>query len=221
MNKYKIGDRVIVEESNVDYICGSHKGKTGTIVEILGTWYPYRVHMDFDGSKLWCEVAGYIEDKVEEKKVFTKKDLKTGMYGYFDNETDDYFVIVGDRFVYQGGSGDDVCKLNDNLVMPSGRKITALYEGRSFYHAKRKNATLIWKREEEKPKTKPLYNGKVVCIENTDGNRDLYTVGKVYQFVDGSFTADNGGQIKNWHKPVESFEEFNEWSGSKWIEVKE
>ena len=62
--KYKIGDLVVVEESNVDFLFGSLKGETGVIVETKQTWsgHDYRVKMDDDGCKLWCKVKGLIEE---------------------------------------------------------------------------------------------------------------------------------------------------------------
>mgnify|MGYP003306488910 FL=1 len=145
--------------------------------------------------------------------MFTKSDLKTGMFGYFDNETDDWFVIVGDRFIYQSGLGDDVSMLNDNLESPAGRKITKLYYATSFNNATKLNGELIWKREEKK-----LYNGKVVCIEQ--GNNHHYKVGKIYQFKDGLMTADNGRKYPT-TKKIYSFEDWDKWTSSKFIEVVE
>lgn len=43
---------------------------------------------------------------------------------------------------------------------------------------------------EKKPEPKPLYyNGKVVCVK---GYADYWTVGKVYEFVDGAVVCDKG-----------------------------
>lgn len=63
------------------------------------------------------------------------------------------------------------------------------------------------------------YNGKVVCVENTHGNTYLYTVGKIYEFVDGSFVADDGSKVRDWYTNVESFDQWCRYSSSKWIEV--
>lgn len=153
---------------------------------------------------------------VEDKKVFTKKDLKSGMFGYFDGETKDWFVIAGNRFVYQSGLGDDVNMLDDNLTMPSGRKITALYNATSFINATTLNGELIWKREEEKS----LYNGKVVCINLNGTNENNYTVGKIYEFKDGRMTADNG-YVFGGNEKFYTFKDWENFTSSKFIEIKE
>lgn len=70
-------------------------------------------------------------------------------------------------------------------------------------------------KKEEPPK---LYNGKVVCVSN-HSNPTKYTVGKIYQFVNGKIGGDNGLLVP--FDPVHSLEEFNKWSNSKFIEVVE
>lgn len=64
----------------------------------------------------------------------------------------------------------------------------------------------------------PKYNGKVVCIDV--GCNKCYTVGKIYQFVDGTITNDNGVIFGN-HIPFASFKEFANWTSAKFIEVVE
>lgn len=181
--------------------------------------YSFNGNADFEAfSKWWGEWFDF--ELVEDKKMFTTKDLKTGMFGYFDNETDDWFVIVGDRFVYQKGLGDNVCMLNDDLESPSGRKITALYHAKCFDHAAQRKGKLIWKREEKKPELK-LYNGKVVCVE-VNNNPNLYTVGKIYQFKDGNLIADNGGAYPGTiYTQIHTFKDWAKWTSSKFIEIKE
>lgn len=65
----------------------------------------------------------------------------------------------------------------------------------------------------------PLYNGKVVCIDNCM-NKDAYTVGKIYQFVNGKFKNDHGTMCPL-HKAITSFYDFAKWTKSKFIEIKE
>ena len=63
------------------------------------------------------------------------------------------------------------------------------------------------------------YNGKVVCVDTCGRNQSLYTIGKIYEFVDGKLTDDRG-----WHlpaMPVSSFEEWTNHTGSKFIEIVE
>lgn len=192
--------------------------------EKFHSWsFPHNGKADFEALKKWFS-SWYVFELVEDEKMFTKKDLKTGMFGYFDNETNDYFVIVGDRFIYQKGLGDEVSKLNDNLAMPSGRKITALYEASCFDQAttsKQLGRKLIWKRGEKKPiEEKPLYNGKVVCVDLRGANANNYTVGKIYEFKNGRMTSDSGytfGKNGEFH----TFKDWEDYSSSKFIEVKE
>ena len=173
---------------------------------------------DFKALKKWF-AEFQIFELVEEKKMLTKNDLKTGMFGVLN--TGDKFVIVNDKIVYQDGGYNNISSIiTDNYF----NYIQKLYEGVSSFRMLDRNlkgetvyGTLVY----DYDKHKTLYNGKVVCVKNTEGNANLYTVGKIYQFVDGSFTADDGDQVKNWHHAFESFEEFNEWSSSEWIEIKE
>lgn len=64
----------------------------------------------------------------------------------------------------------------------------------------------------------PLYDGKVVCADN-NLNQGIYTVGKIYQFVDGYITGDNGQKYPQ--DPVHDFAEWEKWTSSKFIEVVE
>lgn len=75
----------------------------------------------------------------------------------------------------------------------------------------------LFEAEPEKPK---YYNGKIVCIDDCH-NPEEYTVGKIYQFVDGKITTDCGHKFGGWNGRFTSFEEFAKWTGSKFIEVVE
>ena len=69
-------------------------------------------------------------------------------------------------------------------------------------------------REPEKPK---YYNGKVVCIGNHISLP--LTCGKIYQFKDGYITNDIGRLFPCY--PVTSFEDFQDSTATKWLEVVE
>ena len=70
---------------------------------------------------------------------------------------------------------------------------------------------------EPKPK---YYNGKVVCVDLCGCNHGDYTVGKVYDIVDGVLINDRGHFIgSGWY--IKSFEDFCDFSCSKFIEVVE
>ena len=72
---YKIGDRVVIGDSNIG---GKYKGQIGTIAKFDPTYsYPYGV-VDSEhngGGCLWCKVLGYApEEPNAEKKKFTVGD---------------------------------------------------------------------------------------------------------------------------------------------------
>lgn len=71
-------------------------------------------------------------------------------------------------------------------------------------------------KEEPLKQPEPLYNGKVVCVKSI---RESYlTVGKVYEFVNGKITFNNGEK-----NPMEcrNFKEVRETFGSEFIELVE
>lgn len=71
---------------------------------------------------------------------------------------------------------------------------------------------------EEKPK---YYNGKVVCVDNCF-NENGYTVGKIYHFKDGKLINDYGETMTSYNgKGFKTFEEWQKFTSSKFIEVVE
>lgn len=75
--KYKVGDRVIVEESNVDFLFGSYCGKHGKIVAIMDCFdHPYQVAIDND-AELWCKVKCLESDNEAVEKIVITHDGKT------------------------------------------------------------------------------------------------------------------------------------------------
>lgn len=63
MNKYKIGDHVVVEESNIEST-KKLAGETGVIKDILPDrkGYDYLVKMDNGNYSIWCKVKCYVRD---------------------------------------------------------------------------------------------------------------------------------------------------------------
>lgn len=234
MSNYNVGDKVRIRR---DLKPGSYGGcwANSEMCRHAGEIVTVKKYNYLESNRFWINerLSGcleswhwsneMVEPVVEEKKVFTKNDLKTGMFGV--TSSDEKFVVVGDHLFYSDGGWDRVSDLNEELKFTS-RSITKVYEGvysftdldESLNGSLTNHTTLVYDRERD---TKPLYNGKVVCIDNSSGNRSLYTVGKIYQCVNGSFVADNGEEIKTWYKPFHSFEEFQQWSTSKWLEIKE
>jgi hypothetical protein len=67
------------------------------------------------------------------------------------------------------------------------------------------------------------YNGKVVCTDNVSNTID-YTIGKIYEFIDGTFKSDFGTYVHEFRGRNCKFKSFNEWkqfSTAKWLEIKE
>lgn len=71
-------------------------------------------------------------------------------------------------------------------------------------------------------KEKPLYNGKVVCVANNRNDPNVYTVGRIYQFRDGSIINDRGNEIPQFEEnKIHSFDEWRRFSSSMWLEIVE
>ncbi len=70
--------------------------------------------------------------------------------------------------------------------------------------------------EEKQPEP---YNGKVVCVDLRGQNGCSYTEGKIYQFKDGYMTDDVGYTMPK--DAVYSFEEWQKFTSSKFIEIVE
>lgn len=213
--KFKVGDKVkVVNPRRTSK--EKHTGKVFTIREINpngeGCYNEthYGVVETAECSFIWLE-----SELVEDKKVFTKNDLKTGMFGVMDNGFK--FVVVGDNLIYSNGEWDRVASLDDDLEMFS-KKVMKVYDTVvSFNNLEYTSSRPVYDRERD---TKPLYNGKVVCIDLDGSNENNYTVGKIYQFENGRITTDEGAMIPN-IKKIYSFDDWNNWSSSKFIEIKE
>lgn len=76
--EFKVGDRVIVKESNIESI-SQYAGLVGVIKEIWGESYPYKVDCSESGkSCVWCEVerlAPKKEEKYNGKVVCVESEL--------------------------------------------------------------------------------------------------------------------------------------------------
>lgn len=129
--------------------------------------------------------------------MFTKNDLKTGMFGVTDK--DDKFVVVGDHLVYMDGDWDEVSSLHDDLNF-AYCKIMKVYDGcYSFKHLEGliggnayTKAKLVYDRERD---TKKAYNGKVVCVKRGYGESvpvSSFTIGKIYEVKNGIIISDTG-----------------------------
>lgn len=63
------------------------------------------------------------------------------------------------------------------------------------------------------------YNGKVVCIDNRERS-EYWTVGKVYEFVNGSCKADNGNVSPLFGDKIKDFLQIEKEYRVKFIEFK-
>lgn len=201
-DEYKVGDRVIIEKSNVECI-EKYAGVEGVITSISGNKeYPYFITSEKNEYGVYCKVKCLASEnmpaeKVAEEKIVITHDGKVTtatLYGEFGNkETATARCAPEDTFDFTVGAALALERLNEKI-------------------------------EEAK---NPLYNGKVVCID-TKFNGEFYTKGKIYQIKNGQITADDGRQfpkdncdhIKNTAR-IHNFDEWEKWSTAKWIEVVE
>lgn len=209
MSKYNVGDKVVVKKS---IECGEKYGmdgesnkecmvtrdmatKAGTVVTIsnvknCGGYSRYYIEED---NYNW--VDGMFEGLVEEKKVFTANDLKTGMFGVLS--TGDKFVVVNDHLVYQDDGYDHIRTMFDNddsyayidkvwEGIWSFRMLDRVLSGKATY------GTLVYDYERD---TKKYYNGKVVCVEKGYSEScpvSEFTIGKIYEIENGVIVSDTG-----------------------------
>jgi hypothetical protein len=74
------------------------------------------------------------------------------------------------------------------------------------------------KEEQEQKPSEKFYNGRVMCVD-CGINDNLYTTGKIYEFVDGQLIDRKGSKFPL--VPKHSFEEWQTFSSAKWLEIKE
>ena len=166
----------------------------------------------------------------EEKKMFTKNDLKNGDVIVQRNGWVEIVIVDLDVLISKDGwdnlndIAEDLTDVDaDSTLFGEEYDIVKVYRPTnkwdcSFEPDSYEKGTLVYDRERD---FKPLYNGKVVCIDNT-GNINLHTIGKIYQFENGQLTADDGPKFPWSHeRAVHSFEEWQNRTASKFIEVVE
>lgn len=263
--QYKIGDHVVVERTNIEWIVnGKYCGKTG-VIEHAGSPGFYWVRFDdtsLDANALYCEVRCFVEDA---NKITITTDGKTTVATLYENgrpkesatakcSPDDEFNFVtgaklamerldkkinppsvggfkvGDRVNIDGRNGTVIAIDGDHSV-PIGVQFDEA-GGRNYYsHRCANSINLIdgkpgtiegryyrWcdpskLKHGEAPK---YYNGKVVCVDNF--GYDFLTKGKIYQFVDGRLTYDDGDHNLI---SIRNFDHLAKRSSAKWVEIVE
>ena len=78
--KYKIGDRVIIEKSNVEGLFTRHAGLEGTIVDVDDSrkdGYHYKVADSENQFGVWCKVKHLVSEKPTSDKIVITHDGKT------------------------------------------------------------------------------------------------------------------------------------------------
>lgn len=137
---------------------------------------------------------------------------------------------VGDRVNYGGHNGTVIC-LVDGGYYPIGVEFDTpnigLHNCKGFTLASGNYGTKYnsrWFNSDELThgEAPKYYNGKVVCVE-VGLNHGLYTQGKIYEFVDGTFTCDDGTEVHEFItcERVKSFNDWKRFSSAKWLEIKE
>lgn len=179
----------------------------------------------FECLKKWFK-RWYDFELVEDKKVFTKSDLKNGDVVVLRDGT--AWITIVDLNMFVGMDGwNDFTEFNEDLTDIDEAEcfdIVKVYRPTDKYHCQcyeeaYTEGELIYDREGDTEPTQ-LYNGKVVCIDLNGKNKDNYTVGKIYEFKDGRMTCDCG-HIFGKDEPFHTFEDWKEFTGSKFIEVVE
>lgn len=233
MSKYKVGDKVKVIRTGEPNELGRSKyiGEVFTI-ESVNPNGDVRLdeHYGVEGKCPYIFLVDELEPYVEEKKVFTKSDLKNGDVIVRRNGSVEIAIVDRNVFITKHG-WNKLADVNDDLTDIDSDfgdnewDIVKVYRPKVCHQCQfetEDHGELVYYRERY---TKKLYNGKVVCIEN-EGNKRIHTVGKIYQFKDGILCGDNGlnypcEPYHNDSMKIHSFEEWADWTGSKFIEVVE
>lgn len=230
MSKFKIGDKVRIT-GDCDDSTSHLDGKIGEVIEVNNRDIYVSVEGEPFNWYIWNYNAELFEDKVEDKKVFTKSDLKNGDVVLKRNGNVEIVVLPLGTLVTKYYGYNHLEDINDDLTSNVWSKYDIVAVRRptaqcacAFNAFEDNIGELVYDRERDtKPTkdTKPLYNGKVVCIDNLPGNEKHYTVGKIYQFKDGLLVADDNTIFPCEFTPVHTFEDWERFTQSKFIEVVE
>jgi hypothetical protein len=187
MKEFKIGDRVRVIDT---FANKDMKNKVGTVVDfdenIFCLW---EIGVEFDEKLDWgghsCDGKG--------KQGFCRWGLKREL------------ELVEDRKIVITTDGKEtLARLYDGKkVIKTATAKCSRNDAFDFNTGARLAFERLFKTAAEKKEK--YYNGKVVCIRS---ERDYFTVGKVYEFVDGQI-EDNVGDWSPVGSRITSIEEYN------------
>lgn len=234
MSKYKVGDKVRIRRnirpgSYGECWCttsmAEHAGEVVTIRKVCEV-YRNRFYIKENLSNCcdyWQWSDEMVEPYVEEKKVFTKSDLKNGDVVVLRNG--DVQIAIVDLGLFITRSGFNRIKDWDESLKEVEYEecewdIVQVFRPTEDWHCQfnsSSHGTLVYDRERD---TKKLYNGKVVCI-SLNGYTNAYTVGKIYEFKNGCITDDSGYTFGKGKEKFYTFEDFAKFTASKFIEVVE
>lgn len=176
-----------------------HEVVSNERILVLGKDHPRDTH---DDDNKWCYYRSEYE-VIEPIKTSKKSDTKG------------YKFKVGDKIV-----GNDKADKRYSITRKGWRGIVTEVSSDGF-RARATEGTCDFHLEYDYFEPyEELYNGKVVCVDLQGINAGSYTVGKIYQFKDGHFITDNGYQMPA-SRDIHNFEEWEKWTSSKFIEVKE
>ena len=179
---------------------------------------------DFNALRKWF-AKFYTFELVEEKKMFTKNDLRNGDVILKRNGNVEILVLPLGTLVTKTGGFNRISEVQDDLTDShfNDYDIVAVRRPTEDWHCRfdafeGEYGTLVFDRERDTKK--PLYNGKVVCID-LNGHINAYTVGKIYEFKNGCMTDDSGYTFGNGNEKFYTFDDWAKFTCSKFIEIVE
>lgn len=219
VTKYKVGDRIFAEDNIGEYPGGAW----GTVVAVLDK----RIHTEdyevkFDNGYTLCSHVVPVPTTPEKSKEETE-------WRVVDRpiEVGDYIRITRPSFTFN--TKGDILKVS---AIKSNGMVGVYAEnhpketganGKYVWNYFRGNFEVVEKVTKTVELSKPVeftidkpYNGKVVCIDNVR-NEHIYTVGKVYEFVNGQMIANDGCEYPGCCSKITSFEDWARWTSSKFI----
>jgi len=142
--RYKVGDRVIIAESNIEGICGVNlrgKNVVGTISNItnIGSDYPYWVTCDEYPGGLYCNVKCLAYEFKNEKIVITHdgKTTTATLYNGDTKVTTTARCAPEDDFEFRIGAEIAMARLVDKLVYAKFNVVRVVFrEGERAYSYK-------------------------------------------------------------------------------------